>query len=51
MDRVKLVVLIPAGPAEQPEYVLDTIETIICFTAPSRRSLSRTIPGKTLANA
>ena len=37
MDRVKLVVLIPVGPAEKPEYVRDTIESVVCFTTPSRR--------------
>jgi hypothetical protein len=37
MERVKLVVLIPVGPAENPEYVRDTIESIVYFTTPSRR--------------
>ena len=37
MDRVKLVVLIPVGPTEKPEYVRDTIESIVCFTTPSRK--------------
>jgi hypothetical protein len=37
MERVKLVVLIPVGPAENPEYVRDTIESIVYFTTPSRK--------------
>ncbi len=37
MERVKLVVLIPVGPAVDFGYVRDTIESIVCFTTPSRR--------------
>jgi hypothetical protein len=37
MEKVKLVVLIPVGPAENLEYVRDTIESIVYFTTPSRR--------------
>jgi hypothetical protein len=37
MERVKLVVLMPVGPAENPEYVRDTLESIVYFTTPSRR--------------
>jgi hypothetical protein len=37
MERVKLVVLIPVGPAEKLEYVRDTIESIVYFTTPSRK--------------
>jgi hypothetical protein len=37
MERVKLVVLIPVGPAEKLEYVRDTIESILYFTTPSRK--------------
>lgn len=37
MERVKLVVLIPVGPAVNPEYLRDTIESVVHFTTPSRR--------------
>jgi hypothetical protein len=46
MERVKLVVLIPVGPAENPEDVRDTIESIAYFTTPSRKIIVSDNSGK-----
>ena len=34
---IKLVVVIPLGPSAKPEYVSDTIESVIHYTGPSTR--------------
>lgn len=35
--RVNLVVVLPVGPSEKLDYVLDTIDSVICYTTPSRQ--------------
>lgn len=46
MERAKLLVMIPVGPTCHPDYVRDTVESILHFTTPSRRIIILDDSGK-----